>query len=56
VEFKKIRSRRVHQRIHRLKEILKVVEHLGGRTVQRRAQREERTTEGFVELFQEGIE
>jgi hypothetical protein len=36
--------------------ILKVVEHLGGKTVQRRAQRIDRISENSVRLCQEGIE
>ena len=35
---------------------LKVFEHLGGKTVQKKAQREEKIIDGFVQLCQEGIE
>jgi hypothetical protein len=35
--------------------IIKVVEHLGGKTVQRRAQRISRISENFVRFYQEGI-
>jgi hypothetical protein len=38
------------------KENLKVTEHLGGKTVQRRAQREDRIVEDSVKLCQVGIE
>jgi hypothetical protein len=38
------------------KENLKVTEHLGGRTVQRRAQRENEISKDSVKLFQVGIE
>jgi hypothetical protein len=42
---------------HRLeRRSLKVVEHLGGNIVQRRAQRVDRVTEGSIKLCQEGIE
>jgi hypothetical protein len=38
------------------KENLKVTEHLGGKTVQRRAQRKNIIVEDFVKLYQVGIE
>jgi hypothetical protein len=38
------------------KENLKVTEHLGGKTVQRRAQREDKIVEDSVKLYQVGIE
>jgi hypothetical protein len=44
------------RRIHRLKGSLRVTEYSGGGTVQRKAQRRNRTTEGSVKLCQEGIE
>jgi hypothetical protein len=55
-EFREGCARRAHQRIYKLMETLKVTEHLRGRTVQRRAQREDKIVEDSVKLFQEGIE
>jgi hypothetical protein len=36
--------------------ILKVVEYLGGRTVQRKEQKKTKSLRSYVELYQEGIE
>jgi hypothetical protein len=56
VEFRKECTRRAHQRNHKLKRrSLKVTEHLGGETVQRRHRRD-KIVEDFVELCQVGIE
>jgi hypothetical protein len=42
--------------IHRLKEILKVIEYFGGKTIQRRHKGENKISEDSIELCQEGIE
>jgi hypothetical protein len=57
VEFRKERARRVHQRNHKLKgEASRLLNTLEVKTVQRRAQRENKITEDSVKLCQEGIE
>jgi hypothetical protein len=57
VEFGQGRARRVHQLKSLAQgESLKVVEYLGGRTVQRKAQKKTESLRSSVELCQEGIE
>jgi hypothetical protein len=56
VEFRGECARRAHQDRLQTQESLKVTEHLGGKTVQRRHRERHNLLEGFVEALQGGIE